>query len=188
MQPLFCSRSYTLTPMVHAPLLALSVLNDRVAGLLNIPRNFPKVLFVRLYEAGCRNDPDNIHVVSYRPPKHAVRRWASYSPYLHGPVKALHFMASYVYSDLEDVAEVIVEVPVGSITAVARRNPRWKPAAKRISLLWYYHHELLVAGVLALSYWWTHGRTAAGTGSTPLLATLWTATAALYGVLRLIFR
>ena len=64
------------------------------AGVLGIRRNFPKGIFVQLFESQCRADPTNVHVVTYVPPAHVKRRWPDDTPYVRGPIKPLNFIRS----------------------------------------------------------------------------------------------
>ena len=91
-----------------------------VAGILKSPSFWPKNVWVKLYEKYKKIDPDNVHVVSYRHIKQAVQ---TFSPDvdMNGLVTPFNIAKNIKYWNLERFADLLVEVPRGSITAQIRR-------------------------------------------------------------------
>jgi len=65
------------------------------------------------------------------------------------------------------------------MTATVRRNPHQQPGCKHVSLLWLYHHEILLVVVAAFA--WTQCK------SDRTLALAWGAAAALWTLAKLLY-
>lgn len=94
------------------------------AKILHLPSFWPKSIWVTLYETYKKRDPSNVHVVSYRRVRHARRTYGTDAE-MHGLVAPLRWFKSWKYWELDDFADVSVEVPDGTMTAVAApRKPQ----------------------------------------------------------------
>ncbi|MBI5623570.1 MAG: Zn-dependent oligopeptidase [Elusimicrobia bacterium] len=89
------------------------------AGILDAATPWPKEIWAQLYEKYRSLDPGNVHVVSYRRVQHAVQSYGKPAD-LHGLVAPLHPFQTLRYWDLERFSDAAVEVPEGSMTAMAR--------------------------------------------------------------------
>ena len=93
------------------------------AGLLRSPTLWPKNLWVALFERYTKKNPSNVHVVCYRRVKHAVQTYGKAGD-VPGLVAPLHWIKTRKYWNLENFADVIVEVPADSTTAEMRLRER----------------------------------------------------------------
>lgn len=93
------------------------------AALLSAPSLWPKLVWIKLYEAFKKRDPANVHVVSYRRIKHAVRTYGRGADPA-GLVAPFRWWKARTYWDLERFADAVVEVPEGTMTALVARLAR----------------------------------------------------------------
>lgn len=111
------------------------------AGLMRNPSIWPKSILIHMFENqeklgyGGSAKPDNVHIVSYRRPRHAQLTYGVDAVPLSA-VAPLQSIRSFAYMDLERFADVIVEVPKNDIVAVVRRadSPPERPSEWRNTL------------------------------------------------------
>jgi hypothetical protein len=105
---------------------------------------WPKSLWVELFEEHGRNNPDNVHVVTYRQVRHAKRAYGADSRSISA-VAPFNSMANILYFNLERFANVVVEVPMNSVRAEVRLVE--KPARPS----WWRHHRFSLTTVTIAS-------------------------------------
>ena len=93
--------------------------------------------------------PDNVHVVYYQriPNEEGLKYGVDVKSLLLTGVAPLSPMRSYLYRDLRQFADVVVEVPVGSYEAQVNRphNPPKKPSS------WRYQAGTVLLGLGVIS-------------------------------------
>eukprot|EP01012_Entosiphon_sulcatum_P011570 TRINITY_DN17073_c0_g1_i1.p1 TRINITY_DN17073_c0_g1~~TRINITY_DN17073_c0_g1_i1.p1 ORF type:complete len:346 (+),score=86.60 TRINITY_DN17073_c0_g1_i1:36-1073(+) len=126
------------------------------AGLMRLPSMFPKNALIRIFEDELRNNASNVHLVYYAQAEHAVVKYEGWE-YVRAHVSFTNLFSGMQYRDLLQYADLIVEIPNGSIMAVANPGKRKRPIVRIFGTIPYgmnHEHHILLWSLWITLFWY----------------------------------